>query len=239
MLNDDMNSYQKQTRILMIDDDSKLIDLLSRLFPQYGMVFSGETDPLKGLDQVKNNPPDIVVLDVMMPGTDGFEVCRRIRRESNLPIIMLSARGEAMDRIVGLELGADDYMSKPFEPRELITRIQVILRRAAPPSFKEKALVFGRLEVRPAERDAYFSGNPAGLSSMEYELLFFMASRPGRKFSRDELMAHLQGFDSDAYSRSVDITISRLRSKLGESARDARLIKSVHGFGYVFTGVEI
>ena len=239
MLYDDMNRDQKQIRVLMIDDDSKLIDLLSRLFPQYGMVFSGETDSLKGLDQIKSNPPDIVVLDVMMPGLDGFEVCRRIRRESNLPVIMLSARGEAMDRIIGLELGADDYMSKPFEPRELVTRIQVVLRRSAPPVSGENSLVFGKLEIRPLEREAFLSGIPANLTSMEYELLFLMASHRGKKFSRDELMSHLQGFDSDVFSRSVDILISRLRSKLGENARDAHLIKSVHGFGYVFTGVEI
>lgn len=230
-----MINEQKQARILMIDDDSKLISLLSDFFPLFQMEFLSAPDALSGIKMIREYSPHMVILDVMMPGMDGFEACREIRNRSNVPIIMLSARGEAMDRIVGLELGADDYMSKPFEPRELVTRIQAILRRSTGMTHR-RDLIFGDLEIHFNERESYLSGKPMGLTSMEFELLHLLVTSPGRKFSRDELMNHLQGFYSDSFSRSIDILISRLRSKLGENARNPKFIKSVHGFGYVFIG---
>jgi len=225
----------EQIRVLMIDDDAKLLSLLSNFLPLFQMGVIQALNAAEGIQKMKETSPDLIVLDVMMPGIDGFEACREIRKISDVPIIMLSARGDAMDRIVGLELGADDYMSKPFEPRELVTRIQTILRRSSRMPVSP-VLKFGNLEVRTYERESYLEGKPLGLTSMEYELLLYFASSPGKKFSRDELMQHLQGFDSGTFSRSIDILISRLRSKLGESAKNPVYIKSVHGFGYVFTG---
>jgi len=225
----------EQIKVLMIDDDTKLLKLLSEFLPLFQMDVIQAYNAVDGIQLMKNKSPDLIVLDVMMAGMDGFEACREIRKISDIPIIMLSARGDAMDRIVGLELGADDYMAKPFEPRELVTRIQAILRRSSRTPHST-ILKFGPLEVRSYEREAYLDGDPLGLSSMEYELLLQFARFPGRKFSRDELMQHLQGFDSSTFSRSIDILISRLRTKLGESARNPVYIKSIHGFGYVFIG---
>lgn len=222
--------------ILLIDDDVKLLELMSNFLPLFQMKILTAYEAKSGIELIKKHSPNLVVMDVMMPGMDGFEACREIRKFSNIPIIMLSARGDTMDRIVGLELGADDYMAKPFEPRELVTRIQAILRRSVQP-IVPNVLIFDNMEIHPLERECYLDKIPVGLSSMEYELLMFFAKNPGAKFSRDELMMHIQGIDSEAFSRSIDILISRLRSKLQEDARNPKFIKSVHGFGYVFIGV--
>ena len=223
------------TRILIIDDDTKLLKLMSEYLSQFSMEVITAVDADQGLRLLEKQDIQLVVLDVMMPGIDGWEACREIRRQSDIPVLMLSARGEALDRIVGLELGADDYMSKPFEPRELVTRIRAILRRSSN-GLKDHHLVFQQLEIHPQAREAYMGNLCLELTSMEFELLYLLARYPGRKFSRDELMSHLQGFESGKYGRSVDILISRLRAKLGEDARRPRYIKSVHGFGYVFIG---
>jgi DNA-binding response OmpR family regulator len=230
-----MQEKNLNSRILIIDDDEKLLKLLSEYLPRYQIeVITSET-PEKGLLELFRRTPDLVVLDVLMPGMDGFEVCRTIRQKSRVPILMLSARGESTDKIIGLELGADDYMSKPFDPRELVSRIQSILRRSGK-SYDQGKICFGSFEIRPAEREVYSSGSPVDLTSMEYELLLFFAQNPGKKLSRDEIMRRLQGNDSASYSRSIDILVSRLRSKLGETAKNPHLIKSIHGFGYVFSG---
>lgn len=230
-----MNIEKKSTKVLLIDDDKTLLQLMSGFLPLFQMEVLTASEALSGLKLLAEHSPDLIVLDVMMPGMDGFEACREIRKQSEIPIIMLSARGEVMDRIIGLELGADDYMSKPFEPRELVSRIQTILRRSST-VIQPSNFVFDQLEVRIHEREAYLEGKDIGLTSMEFELLLLLVQSPGRKFNRDELMNHLQGFDSGNFSRSIDILICRLRSKLGESAKKPRFIKSVHGFGYVFTG---
>jgi DNA-binding response OmpR family regulator len=222
-------------RVLVIDDDEKLLRLLAEYLPRFQIAVLTASSARRGLATLATEQPDLVVLDVMMPEMDGFETCRAIRKLGDTPILMLSARGEAMDRIVGLELGADDYMAKPFEPRELVTRINAILRRAGGKP-RTEILKSGELEIRTAEREAYLRGKALELTSMEYELLLLLARQPLRKFSRDEIMNHLQGIDAGGFSRSVDILVSRLRSKLGDSAREARFIKSIHGFGYVFIG---
>jgi DNA-binding response OmpR family regulator len=203
------------------------------------MEVHGALDGPRGLELLERDPPDLVILDVMLPGIDGFELCRRIRAAGTLPIIILSARGEAVDRIVGLELGADDYLAKPFDPRELVTRIQAVLRRARPDPASSSRLVFEGFSLSARTREAYGpSGEPLGLSSMEYELLDFLARSPGRKFSRDEILRQLQGTDSEAFGRSVDILVSRLRAKLGDDPKAPRFIKSARGWGYVFLGGE-
>ncbi len=230
-----MHDVPATSRVLVIDDDEKLLALLAEYLPRFQIAVLTANSARKGLAVLEAEGPDLVVLDVMMPEMDGFEACRAIRKLGDTPILMLSARGEAMDRIVGLELGADDYMAKPFEPRELVTRIGAILRRAGG---KPRTAVIrsGPLEIRTAERAAYLDGKPLELTSMEYELLLLLARHPLRKFSRDEIMNRLQGIDAGGFSRSIDILVSRLRSKLGDSAREGRFIKSIHGFGYVFVG---
>jgi DNA-binding response OmpR family regulator len=230
-----MESAAPDNRVLVIDDDAKLLSLLSEYLSRFRMEVLTASGPREGIRLLESADPDLVVLDLLLPGMDGFEVCKEIRRRGDTPILMLSARGEAMDRIVGLELGADDYMAKPFEPRELVTRIKAILRRSGP-SEREDTIRFGALEIRAAARDAFLDGKPLGLTSMEYELLRLLAVNPGKKLGRDELTRSLQGIEGSGFSRSIDILVSRLRAKLGETARTARYIKSVHGFGYIFVG---
>ena len=230
-----MSEIPGQACVLEIDDDEKLLRLLAEYLPRFQFEVSTAISARQGLELVETKKPDIIVLDVMMPDMDGFETCRAIRKLGDTPLLMLSARSEAMDRIVGLELGADDYMAKPFEPRELVTRINAILRRSGVKR-RDEALQFGELEIRPAEREAYLSGAALDLTSMEYELLLLLATHPFKKFSRDEISSHLQGIHAETFSRSIDVLISRLRSKLGEKGRGGRYIKSVHGFGYVFLG---
>lgn len=222
-------------RALMIDDDAELISLLGEYLARFDVALESANDAETGIRALSERRPDIVILDVMMGGIDGFEACRRIRKECDVPILMLSARGETTDRIVGLELGADDYMAKPFEPRELVTRMQAILRRAGRSGGGE-SLRFSDVEIRPAERDAFRGGAPLGLTSMEFDLLHALASSPNRKFSRDELVSLLQGSESESFGRSIDTLVSRLRAKISDTPRNPRFIKSSRGFGYVFIG---
>jgi len=222
-------------RVLIIDDDDKLVALLGDYFARFRIGVIGARDGETGLRLLEQERPSLVVLDVMLPGLDGFGVCREIRRRSTVPVVMLSARGDAVDRIVGLELGADDYLPKPFEPRELVTRIQAVLRRVGPrPGIG--ALAFDTLTVRPDEREAYLDDRPLGLSGMEFDLLLLLARHPGKKFARDEIQSHLQGIEAGAYGRSVDVLVSRLRAKLGDDPKAPRYLKSVRGLGYVFLG---
>jgi DNA-binding response OmpR family regulator len=225
-------------RVLMIDDDQKLAMLLRDYFQGFQIELKAAADGRSGLALVRAEQPDLVILDVMLPEQDGFSICKAIRNFSEVPIIMLSARGETMDRILGLELGADDYLPKPFEPRELVTRIQAILRRSGP-TRGQSILRFDRLEIRVAQREAFLDGEALGLSSMEFDLLFLMAGTPTKKFSRDEIMNQLQGFDSEVYSRSIDVLVSRLRAKLRDDPKQPHYIKSVRGHGYVFLGEKL
>ena len=222
---------------LLIDDDEKLGRLLKDYLVQHDISLLTALDPEAGLNLLNSKQPSIVILDVMLPGKDGFEVCREIRKKSRVPIIMLTARGETTDRIVGLELGADDYLAKPFEPRELVARLHSILRRSGPGRDGEK-LTFGDLEIKTTERNAFLKGQPLDLSTNEYELLLLLASNPGKKFDRDEIMNHLRGIDADVFSRSIDILVSRLRSKLGEDSKNPKFIKTAWGTGYVFAAGE-
>jgi DNA-binding response OmpR family regulator len=175
----------------------------------------------------------------MLPEQDGFDVCRTIRKTSSIPVVMLTARGDVTDRIVGLEIGADDYLSKPFEPRELVVRIQNVLRRSrAAEADDQTVLRFGKLLVDTERRTAELDGSPLDLTTMEYQLLVLFASNPGRTFNRDEILNELRGIDAQLFSRSVDILVSRLRQKLGDTSRQPRFIKTVWGTGYAFVGVE-
>jgi DNA-binding response OmpR family regulator len=218
----------------MIDDDTKLVALLGEFLKPFGFEVIGAGDGPAGLALLESSSPDAVILDGMLPGWDGFEVCRRIRAFSSVPLIMLSARGETVDRIVGLELGADDYLPKPFEPRELASRIQSLLRRSRGTETAERLTVPG-LTISKGAREAYdAAGTPLGLTSMEFDLLWLLASHPGQRFSRDAILNALQGVNADVYSRSVDILVSRLRAKLRDHPKSPRFIQSSRGWGYAF-----
>ena len=227
-----------KARILIIDDDPVLGQRLVRYLAQFDYAAEAEANPGQGLARLEASAYDLVILDVMMPGMDGFEVLRRLRRESLLPVIMLTARGDVSDRIVGLELGADDYLPKPFEPRELVARIQTVLRRGAAtpfPSSRER-LRFGALEIAPSSHEAFLDGRALELTSLEFELLHALAQRPRHVLDRDALMDRLRGLEWDAFNRSIDVAVSRLRQKLGDDPKHPSYIKTVWGTGYMFIG---
>jgi len=219
-------------RILLIDDDERLAKLLVEYFSRFSLELECCAYPSQGLAKLNGGSFDLVILDVMLPEMDGFEVCKAIRKESDIPVIMLTARGDVMDRVVGLELGADDYLPKPFEPRELVVRIQNILKRGAQFSKDEKVLRFQDLVVDTDLRQATLYNNELSLTSMEYQLIELFAHHPGKTFTRDEILNHLQGIDAEVYSRSVDILVSRLRQKL----KPLEIIKTIRGAGYCFVG---
>ncbi len=226
------------TKILLIDDDEKLGDLLKAYFGRFDLELTAAVEPAAGLEKLEALKPDLVILDVMLPGQDGFDVCRTIRKTSSVPVIMLTARGEVTDRIVGLELGADDYMPKPFEPRELVARIQNVLRRSADTPTNKTLLRYDDLEIDAERRAVKLGGQLLELTTMEYQLLLLLAQNPGKNYTRDEILNELRGIDAQLFSRSVDILVSRLRQKLGDTGKDQRFIKTVWGTGYVFLGQE-
>jgi DNA-binding response OmpR family regulator len=221
--------------IWIIDDDRRLCALLTDYLAPHGFTVSAFAAPREALRFLKQKTPDLVILDVMLPEMDGFAVCREIRKESTVPVIMLTARGEVTDRVVGLELGADDYLPKPFEPRELLARIQSVLRRGSAPETAE-AVRYGALKVDFKTRDAYLEDAAAGLTTAEFELLSVFARAPQRVFDRDQLMDRLKGVEWEAFDRSIDVLVSRLRQKLKDDPRTPRYLKTVWGKGYQFIG---
>ena len=221
--------------VLIIDDDIRLIELLTEYLKGFDYAVLSATHPEAGLVTLRKKKPELVILDVMLPGKSGFDVCREIRRESQVPIIMLTARGEVADRIVGLELGADDYLSKPFEPRELVARMATVLRRGNGEAPEER-MVFGPLVINTTLQRAELAGVALDLTTSEYEVLLLFAGQPGRTFNRDQIMDRLRGTDWSAFNRSIDVLISRLRQKLGDEPKAPRFIRTVWGSGYVFVG---
>ncbi len=219
--------------ILIIDDDTKLNQLLKDFLKDFGYAVITATRPTQGLKKLKRDSPDLVILDIMLPEMDGFEVCRAIRQTSTIPIIMLTARGEITDKVVGLELGADDYLAKPFEPRELVARIQSVLRRAHQLS-DNQTLTFERLTIDLDKRIALLDGNPVDLTTNEFTALTLLARNAGKVLNRDQILQELRGMDCDAFNRSVDIAVSRLRQKLNDNPKSPEFIKTVWGSGYVF-----
>lgn len=221
--------------VLIIDDDPKLNRLLTDFLSGYGFKICTAVTPSSGLKKMRREKPDIIILDVMLPEMSGFEVCKRIRLDSAVPIIMLTARGEPTDRIVGLELGADDYLPKPFEPRELVARIQAVLRRSGGRNPMGRQ-TFGRLAIDTKKRRIFLDGEPIELTTNEFTALALLARHWGEVMDRDRILQELRGIDSDAFNRSVDITMSRLRQKLGDDPKAPTYIKTVWGTGYVFIG---
>ncbi len=220
------------TDVLLIDDDEKLAPLLQEYCSRYDISVSSELLPSSGLKALQSGHYDAVILDVMLPEMDGFEVCRTIRKTSDIPVIMLTARGEVTDRVVGLEIGADDYLPKPFDPRELVARINTIVKRKGAGQAIDQTLKFEELVIDTDQREVSVSNKVVSLTTMEYQLLLLLAQSPGEDFSRDDILNHLKGTETELFSRSVDILISRLRSKL----KPAEPIKTVYGSGYAFVG---
>ncbi len=225
------------TKILVIDDDEKLNHLLKEYFIGFGFETIVAIHPEDGLDKLKNCSPDIIILDVMLPEIDGFEVCRKIRKKHTTPIIMLTARGDVTDKIVGLEIGADDYLSKPFEPRELVARIQTVLRRITKTATRAE-LFFGDLSINFEKRAAYLEGIDIDLSTNEFQALALLIKNQGTVLNRDQILEELRGIECEAFNRSVDITMSRLRQKLKDDPKSPEYIKTIWGAGYMFIGKE-
>jgi DNA-binding response OmpR family regulator len=220
--------------VLIIDDDERLNELLTEYLTRFGFSVRTVTHPDAGLRALKADRPDLVVLDIMLPDMDGLTLCRKVRETSAIPIIMLTARGDVADRIVGLELGADDYLAKPFEPRELVARMQAVLRRGA--HGEEQVVRAGAVEVNWSTRSASISGRTLPLTTAEFELLGLLVRNRGRVLSRDRIIEAMRGIDSEAYDRSIDVLVSRVRQKLGDDAKHSTLIRTVRGVGYSFTG---
>jgi len=227
-------------KILIIDDDKNLGDLLTQYLLKNEIEAHVATTPSKGFALIKKQKPDLLILDVMLPEKDGFEVCKEIRAKSAiyglLPILMLTAHAEVDNRIVGLELGADDYLSKPFEPRELLARIQNILRRYGDEGNLRRIQSIAGLDADVMRREIKMDGILLELTTMEYELLILFMKFPNRTFTRDELMNLLRGIDAELFSRAVDTLVSRLRHKLNDTSKKPRFIKTVWGRGYEFVG---
>ena len=227
------------TKVLIIDDDRKHSELLQAYFKRFGINLVCAFEAEEGFRKLNREDPDLVLLDVMLPGKDGFEICREIRKTSNIPIIMLTARGDVIDRVSGLELGADDYIGKPFEPRELVARVQATLRRSESAGSSPAKLEFDGLTIDTDTRNVAVDGKPVDLTSMEFELLLILARRHGRKMSRDDILSELRGIDAAILTRSVDIMVSRLRGKLNDSVKPPRFIQTIWGRGYSFIGVPV
>jgi len=225
-------------QILIIDDDSKLNSLLTDYLSKFGFSVSSVINPSEGLKKIKHQLPDMIILDVMLPGMDGFEVCKQIRKEYSVPIIMLTARGEVTDRIVGLELGADDYLPKPFEPRELVARIQTVLRRNSD-QVKTEILEFGELKIDSRKQEVLLNSNLLDLTTAEFEILYFLAKNSGKVLNRDQIMESLRGYEWESFNRSIDILLSRLRHKLNDDPKNPKWIKTIWGTGYLFIGEEL
>lgn len=224
-------------RVFIIEDDRDIVELVRYNLANEGFQVTAAYDGASGLGTVKKAPPDILLLDLMLPKLTGLEICREIRRDealNRLPILMLTARGEEADRVVGLEMGADDYVTKPFSPRELIARVKALLRRAELPTDVPHPIEVGKLTIDPASYRVSHSGKPVVLSTLEFRLLYYLASRPNRVFTRDQLLDAVWGTDRFVTPRSVDVYVRRLREKIESDPENPTHLKTVRGAGYLF-----
>jgi|SRR5664280_17362 len=224
-------------RLLLIDDDARLSSMVADYLGHSGFEVETAGSLGAGRDLLGRKEFDALVLDLMLPDGDGLDLCRELRgtqRTRQLPLLMLTARGEPMDRIVGLELGADDYLPKPFEPRELLARVKALLRRASPLPADGDVLRFGRLEIDLGARIARLDGKPCDLTGHQFDLLVVLAQSPGRVLSRDQIMDSLKGHPLEAFDRSIDVHISRIRAVIEDDPKTPRRVLTVRGAGYVF-----
>jgi two-component system, OmpR family, phosphate regulon response regulator OmpR len=226
-------------RVLLVEDDPRLAEMLSEYLGQAGFRISLATLGAAALRQLAESPYDAVVLDLMLPDMDGLDVCRQIRTRSDTPVLMLTARGDAIDRIIGLELGADDYLPKPFEPRELLARLRAILRRRSPgKTAAERPLHFGRLDIDTAARAVLLDGVRCDLTGYQFDLLLVLAENAGRVLSRETLMDEVKGEHLEAFDRSIDVHMSRIRAAIEDDPKKPRRVITVRGAGYVFAKVQ-
>ena len=223
-------------RVLLIEDDSRLAAMVSEYLGEAGYRVSVAAAGGAGLGLLEREPYDALVLDLSLPDIDGLEVCRRLRAKHDIPVLMLTARGDAADRIVGLELGADDYLPKPFEPRELLARLRAILRRGKSPA--GLSLRFGRLEIDREARVVRLDGADKSLTSYQFALLMAFAENAGRVLSRDTLMDLVKGEPLEAFDRSIDVHVSRLRAAIEDDPKKPRRVITVRGAGYVFAKAQ-
>jgi DNA-binding response OmpR family regulator len=223
--------------VLLVEDDQRLATLTREYLEGHGVAVVHVSDGRRGLEEALSGRYEAVLLDLMLPGKDGLEVCRELRSRSDVPILVLTARGEEADRVMGLELGADDYLAKPFSPRELLARIRAVVRRAKGRAGPQASAVkVGDLVVDPAARRVTLSGKEVALTGYEFSLLDALARRAGRVLTREQLMELARGSAEEAFDRSIDVHVSRLRQKLGDDPKRPRLIKTVRGAGYLLAG---
>lgn len=238
-----MNKLFAMTKLLMIDDDQSLTESLSDFFRHQQFELLYANNPEHGLELLKSAAPKLLLLDVMMPKTDGFTLCKQIRKTHKLPIIMLTARGRLEDKIQGFEIGVDDYLPKPFEPLELLMRVQALLRRSENSNDAHvdtnNTMQFSGLIIHPKQQLVKVDSTEIMLSGMEYHLLYTLAKNPGKVFSREQIVGALKGIEVDLFGRSVDILLSRLRQKLNDSAASPRFVKTIRGVGYTFIGTPL
>jgi len=223
------------TTVLVVDDEPIVRDVVVRYLEREGYRTLEAADGLRAKELVERHAPSLVVLDLMLPGTDGLALCRWIRSNSALPVIMLTARGEEADRIVGLELGADDYVTKPFSPRELVARVRSVLRRAESDGVRAEPISFGGLELDPSSRAVRKSAEPLQLTAKEFDLLHFLASHPTHVFSREQLMSRVWGYSAALDTGTVTVHIRRLREKIEDDPSQPRYLQTVWGVGYRFS----
>jgi DNA-binding response OmpR family regulator len=229
---DEAGTIEPMATVLVVDDEPIVREVVVRYLEREGYATLEADDGERAREHLERSAPDLVVLDVMLPGTDGLELCRWIRSRSELPVIMLTARGEEADRIVGLELGADDYVTKPFSPRELAARVRTVLRRARAGSFSSERLVLGDLELDAETRDVRKGGTEVKLTAKEFDLLWFLASHPRRVFGRDQLMSRVWGYEAALDTGTVTVHVRRLREKIEDDPSHPRHLQTVWGVGY-------
>ena len=224
-------------RILIIEDDPDIVELVRYNLSKEGYQVAAVGDGVAGLEKIRKSQPDLLVLDLMLPKLSGMEVCKEIRRDQalkQLPILMLTARGEEMDRVIGLEVGADDYVTKPFSPRELVARIRALLRRTEPIGTEDRPLQVGNLHIDPGSYRVVRDGEPISLTALEFRLLYFLASKPNRVFTRDQLLDRVWGTERFVTPRSVDVYVRRLREKIEADPENPVYLKTLRGAGYLF-----
>jgi len=227
-------------RILIIEDDRDIVELVRYNLANEGFEVTSVADGSAALASLRKSTPDLVILDLMLPKMPGLEVCKEIRRDAalnRLPILMLTARGEEADRVIGLEMGADDYVTKPFSPRELAARVKALLRRTEPAGEAERAIEVGRLLIDPSSYRVTRAGKLLTLSTLEFRLIYYLAARPNRVFTRDQLLDAVWGTDRFVTPRSVDVYIRRLREKIETDPENPVYLKTVRGAGYLFESV--
>lgn len=222
--------------VLIVDDDVKLAKLLQTYFDKENFITYIANDGLAALQMVRERKPDIMVLDLMLPGMDGWDVCRKIRRENDLPIIMLTARDEESDRLVGLEIGADDYVIKPFSPKEVVARAKAILRRAYKEVIHHEPLRAGNLVIDLERHQVTRGEQQIELTPTEFKILELLAANAGKVYNRLQIVEQTQGYAFESYERTIDAHIKNLRRKLETNAKEPRYIQTVYGVGYKFTG---